>query len=256
MGARKLVYVVDDDPDVRDLLRTVLGGFGYAVSVFGSGKAVKAAIRRDPPDVAIVDLGLPDMDGLTLVRELWEDVRFGVIVLTGRGDVSDRVLGLELGADDYIVKPFEPRELVARVNTVIRRRRQLMAAGRRSEGARARFAGWTIDFGDLTLTAEDGRQETLTAAEAALLGMLLKAPRRVLSREQLQSADTERGDLPFERAVDVRISRIRKKIEPDPRAPQLIRTVYGAGYLLACDVAWTEAPPERADHNSQHFGDS
>lgn len=238
MAARKLVYVVDDDPDVRDLLRTALGGFGYTVCVFGSGQAVKTAIRRDPPDVAIVDLGLPDMDGLTLVRELWEDVRFGVIVLTGRGDVSDRVLGLELGADDYIVKPFEPRELVARVNTVIRRREQLMAAGRTTTAAKARFAEWTFDYGELTLTADDGRQETLTAAEAALLNMLLKAPRRVLSREHLQSAELDRGDLPFERAVDVRISRIRKKIEPDPRSPKLIRTVYGAGYLFAADVTW------------------
>ncbi len=238
MAARKLVYVVDDDPDVRELLRTALGGFGYTVSVFGSGQAMKAAIRREPPDVAIVDLGLPDMDGLTLVRELWEDVRFGVIVLTGRGDVSDRVLGLELGADDYIVKPFEPRELVARVNTVIRRREQLMAAGRITTAAKARFAGWIFDYGELTLTADDGRQETLTAAEAALLNMLLKAPRRVLSREQLQSDELDRGDLPFERAVDVRISRIRKKIEPDPRSPKLIRTVYGAGYLFAADVTW------------------
>ncbi|HYH38800.1 MAG TPA: response regulator transcription factor [Azospirillum sp.] len=238
MAAKKLIYVVDDDPDVRDLLRTTLGGFGYTVSVFGSGKAGKAAIRREPPDVAIVDLGLPDMDGLTLVRELWEDVRFGVIVLTGRGDVSDRVLGLELGADDYIVKPFEPRELVARVNTVIRRREQLMAAGRGTTAAKARFAGWTFDIGDLTLTSDDGRKETLTAAEAALLNALLKAPRRVLSREQLQSEELDRGDLPFERAVDVRISRIRKKLEPDPRSPKLIRTVYGAGYLFAADVTW------------------
>lgn len=238
MAARKLVYVVDDDPDVRDLLRTALGGFGYTVSVFGSGQAVRAAIRREPPDVAIVDLGLPDMDGLTLVRELWEDVRFGVIVLTGRGDVSDRVLGLELGADDYIVKPFELRELVARVNTVIRRREQLMAAGRSVAAGKARFAGWTFDAGDLTLTSDDGQHETLTAAEAALLTMLLKAPRRVLSRDQLQSAELERGDLPFERAVDVRISRIRKKIERDPRAPALIRTVYGAGYLFSADVVW------------------
>ncbi|HYH19670.1 MAG TPA: response regulator transcription factor [Azospirillum sp.] len=238
MGGRKIVYVVDDDPDVRDLLRTALGGFGYTVSVFGSGQAVRTAIRREPPDVAIVDLGLPDMDGLTLVRELWEDVRFGVIVLTGRGDVSDRVLGLELGADDYIVKPFEPRELVARVNTVIRRREQLMAAGRSAAAGKARFAGWTFDVGDLTLTSDEGQRETLTAAEAALLCMLLKAPRRVLSRDQLQSDELERGDLPFERAVDVRISRIRKKIERDPRAPALIRTVYGAGYLFSADVTW------------------
>lgn len=119
MGGRKRIYVVDDDPDVRNLLRNVLEQFGFTVELFGAGQTARAAIRRDPPDLCLVDLGLPDMDGLTLVRELWEDVRFGVVVLTGRGDVSDRVLGLELGADDYIVKPFEPRELVADRKSVV-----------------------------------------------------------------------------------------------------------------------------------------
>lgn len=238
MGGRKRVYVVDDDPDVRHLLRSVLESFGFSVTAFASGQALRTAIRRDPPDLCIVDLGLPDMDGLTLVRELWEDVRFGVVVLTGRGDVSDRVLGLELGADDYIVKPFEPRELVARVKTVIRRREQILAASGTVTASRARFADWTLDLGDLTLTADDGRQETLTAAEAALLVALLKSPRRVLSRDQLQGPEPDRDDIPFDRAIDVRISRIRKKIEPDPRAPKLIKTVYGAGYLFTAEVNW------------------
>ncbi|AWK89577.1 response regulator [Azospirillum thermophilum] len=238
MGGRKLIYVVDDDPDIRDLLRTVLEGFGFSAAFFASGQAVRTAIRREVPDVCIVDLGLPDMDGLTLVRELSEDVRFAVIVLTGRGDVSDRVLGLELGADDYIVKPFEPRELVARVKTVIRRREQLIANARGIGSDKARFGGWTFDLGALTLTADDGRRETLTAAEAALLVALLKAPRRVLTREQLQGPELDREDIPFDRAIDVRISRIRRKIEADPRSPKLIRTVYGAGYLFTADVTW------------------
>ncbi|MBV5335595.1 response regulator transcription factor [bacterium] len=239
MGGRKLLYVVDDDPDIRNLLRTVLESFSFSVSVFGSGQALRAAVRREPPDCCIVDLGLPDMDGLTLVRELWEDVRFGVVVLTGRGDVSDRVLGLELGADDYIVKPFEPRELVARVKTVIRRREQLTAAAGGGGASKARFGDWTFDLGDLTLTSDDGRRESLTAAEAGLLTALLKAPRRVLSREQLQGPEMDRDDVPFDRAIDVRISRIRKKIEPDPRSPKLIKTVYGAGYLFTADVVWS-----------------
>jgi two-component system OmpR family response regulator len=238
MAGKKRLYVIDDDPDIRDLLRNVLEGYGFAVMVFASGRAAQAAIRRDPPDLCLVDLGLPDMDGLTLVREMFEDVRFGVVVLTGRGEVSDRVLGLELGADDYIVKPFEPRELVARVKTVIRRREQLMASAVGEQAARARFGDWTLDMGDLTLTAGDGRQETLTAAEASLLMSLLRAPRRVLSREQLQGPEMDRDDIPFDRAIDVRISRIRKKIEPDPRAPKLIKTVYGAGYLFSADVTW------------------
>lgn len=236
-ASRKSLYLIEDDADIRRLVCEVLEGYGYTVTAFGSGREARQAIHREPPDLCIVDLGLPDMDGLTLVRELWEDVRFGVIILSGRSGVSDRVLGLELGADDYIVKPFEPRELVARVNTVIRRREQLVVSAASGPSARARFAEWTFDLGNLTLTATDGRQESLTAAEANLLVALLRAPKRVLSREQLQGPDTDRDDFPYDRSIDVRISRIRKKIEGDAK-PRLIKTVYGAGYLFAADVNW------------------
>lgn len=240
MGQKKRIYVIEDEADIRRLVSEVLEGYGYEVSGWASGREGRAAIQRQPPDLCLVDLGLPDMDGLTLVRELWEDVRFGVIILSGRGGTSDRVLGLELGADDYIVKPFEPRELVARVNSAIRRREQLASAsaGTGAGTGRARFGPWIVDLGDLTLTADDGRQDSLTAAEAALLLTLLKAPRRVLSREHLQGADLERDDFPYDRSIDVRVSRIRKKIEEDPRSPRLIKTVYGAGYLFAGDVTW------------------
>nr|WP_211114009.1 response regulator transcription factor [Azospirillum picis] len=230
--------MIEDEADIRRLVTGVLEGYGYEVSCWASGREARAAIRRQPPDLCLVDLGLPDMDGLTLVRELWEDVRFGVIILSGRGGTSDRVLGLELGADDYIVKPFEPRELVARVNSAIRRREQLAGASAAAEGAKARFGSWLFDLGDLTLTADDGRQETLTAAEASLLLTLLRAPKRVLSRDHLQGSDPDRDDFPYDRSIDVRVSRIRKKIEEDPRSPRLIKTVYGAGYLFASDVTW------------------
>jgi two-component system, OmpR family, response regulator len=238
VGGKKRIYVIDDEPDIRALLRQVLEGYGYHVTPIENGRMARQAIARETPDLCIVDLGLPDMDGLTLVRDLWQDVRFGVIILTGRGGISDRVLGLELGADDYIVKPFEPRELVARVNSVIRRRDQLAAASGTLPGERARFAEWIFNSGDLSLTHADGRQESLTTAEAGLLASLLRAPKRVLSREQLQGAEPEKDDLPFDRAIDVRISRIRKKIESDPKAPRLIKTVYGAGYLFAAEVRW------------------
>ena len=239
MTSRKRVYVVEDEPDIRRLVCDVLEGYGYAVSAFGSGRDARQAIRREPPSVCIVDLGLPDMDGLSLVRELWEDVRFGVIILSGRSSVSDRVLGLELGADDYIVKPFEPRELVARVNTVIRRREQVAGAAATGATSKARFADWTFDTGNLTLVADDGRQESVTAAEAALLTALLRAPKRVLSRDQLQgAAGMDRDDFPFDRSIDVRVSRLRKKIERDGKAPRLIKTVYGAGYLFTAEVQW------------------
>jgi DNA-binding response OmpR family regulator len=165
VNGRKRIYVIEDDSDIRVLLRQVLEGYGYGVTTFASGRDARQAIHRDAPDLCIVDLGLPDMDGLTLVRELWGDVRFGVIILTGRGGVSDRVLGLELGADDYVVKPFEPRELVARINSVIRRREQLACAAAACS-RRARFADWLFDSGDLSLTRADGRQEALTARHA------------------------------------------------------------------------------------------
>ncbi|BAI73248.1 DNA-binding two-component response regulator [Azospirillum sp. B510] len=238
MGRKKRIYVIEDEADIRRLVADILEGYGYEVSGWASGREALAAIRRQAPDLCLVDLGLPDMDGLTLVRELWEDVRFGVIILSGRGGTSDRVLGLELGADDYVVKPFEPRELVARVNSAIRRREQLAGATAATETARARFGRWVFDLGDLTLTADDGRQDSLTAAEASLLLTLLKAPKRVLSREHLQGPDQDRDDLPYDRSIDVRVSRIRKKIEEDPRTPRLIKTVYGAGYLFAADVTW------------------
>lgn len=240
VGQRKRIYLIEDEADIRRLVADVLEGYGYEVSCWASGREARAAILRQAPDLCLVDLGLPDMDGLTLVRELWEDVRFGVIILSGRGGTSDRVLGLELGADDYVVKPFEPRELVARVNSAIRRREQLAAAAPSAADntARARFGPWVFDLGNLTLTADDGRQESLTAAEASLLLTLLKAPKRVLSRDHLQGSDQERDDFPYDRSIDVRVSRIRKKIEEDPRAPRLIKTVYGAGYLFAGDVTW------------------
>lgn len=237
MAQKKRIYLIEDDADIRALVTGVLESYGYEVSSWASGREARQAIHRQAPDLCIIDLGLPDMDGLTLVRELWEDVRFGVIILSGRGGTSDRVLGLELGADDYIAKPFEPRELVARVNSTIRRREQLTAVAA-TDGGRARFGDWVFDLGDLTLTADDGRQDSLTAAEASLLLTLLKAPKRVLSREHLQGPDLDRDDFSYDRSIDVRVSRIRKKIEDDPRSPRLIKTVYGAGYLFAGDVAW------------------
>ncbi|MBL8565163.1 MAG: response regulator transcription factor [Hyphomicrobiaceae bacterium] len=237
---RKRIYVIDDEPDIRALVRGALEEFGFEVHTFASGREARQSISRSPPDLCIVDIGLPDMNGLHLVRELWEDVRFGLIVLTGRGGISDRVLGLEFGADDYIVKPFEPRELVARVSSVIRRREQLLAASSDLGQKRAQFGGWTFDIGNLTLSHADGRQDNLTAAEANLLLSFVKAPNRVLSRDQLQDGDL-RDEPNYERSIDVRISRLRKKIEADARSPQLIKTVYGAGYLLAADVQWERA---------------
>ena len=237
-AVRKRVAVVEDDDDVRNLLTDVLSGYGYAVLAFSSGGEAQREIARDPPDLCIVDLGLPDMDGMTLVREFYDNLRYGVIILSGRGGVSDKVLGLEFGADDYIAKPFEPRELVARVKSVIRRSDKLAeyrAGERRPE---VRFGSWVFDIGRFALTHDDGRQEALTAAEASLLLTLIKSSNRILSREQLQASDVWSDDSGFERSIDVRVSRIRKKIEVDQKQPKFIKTVYGAGYMFASDVSW------------------
>jgi two-component system, OmpR family, response regulator len=236
---RKLIYVVEDDRDARDLACGVLEDYGFQPQGFRSGRDALRGIERQSPDLCLVDLGLPDMDGLSLVRALCDDVRFGVIILTGRADVSDRVLGLELGADDYILKPYEPRELVARVNSFLRRRDLLTASGGPGgKTAAACFAGWRYDPADLSLVHDDGRTESLSRSEAALLGLFLRAPRRVLSREHLQGDDGLADDVAFDRSIDVRISRLRKKLGDDPRRPGLIKTVYGAGYLFTADVVW------------------
>lgn len=236
---KKRIYLIEDDADICALVRDLFEGYGYAFAAFQTGREARTAIRRDPPDLVVIDIVLPDMNGLDLVRELWNDVRFGLVVLTGRAELSDRILGLELGADDYIVKPFEPRELLARVNAVLRRHDQLITAARNVDQSRARFGVWSFDVGNLTLTRDDGHQESLTAAEANLLLLFVRSPNRVLSREQLQSDQDDGDDFPYERSIDVRISRLRKKIEVDPRKPQLIKTVYGAGYVFAKDVTWS-----------------
>lgn len=235
---RKHILVVEDDTDARDLACGVLEDYGFVVTGVRGGRDALRAVERQAPDLCIVDLGLPDMDGLSLVRSLCDDVRFGVIILTGRGDLSDRILGLELGADDYILKPYEPRELVARVNSFLRRRDLLIQGG--TQECAADFAGWRFDPRDLSLVHEDGRTETLSKAEARLLSLFLRAPRRVLSRERLQGEETS-DDVAFDRSIDVRISRLRKKLGDDSRRPGLIKTVYGAGYLLTAEVAWVAA---------------
>lgn len=233
----KLIYVVEDDPDIRKLVCRSLNEYGLRTEGFANGTGARRAIGRCRPDAVIVDLGLPDMDGLSLVRELWQDSRVGVIILTGRGSVPDRVLGLEIGADDYIVKPFEPRELVARVSSLLRRLERVSGEAA-EQGGKAHFAGWTFDPDTQTLSSPSGTTETISTAERQLLMALLRAPHRVLSREQLLDEGRRESTQPFDRSIDVRISRLRKRIEVDPKNPQLIKSIYGAGYLFAANINW------------------
>ncbi len=236
MKQNRLIYIVDDEADICTLVSEELERFGYETRICRTGAQAAQAIRQRRPDLCIIDLGLPDMDGMALVRQLGELQGVGIMILSGRDSTPDRVMGLELGADDYITKPFEPRELVARANSLLRRLEQIDAPAADSRPRRAVFGNWTFDPASMTLSNERGDSEVLSNAEAQLLNALLRAPRQILSREQLLG---DRAD-PFDRSIDVRMSRIRKKIEADPKNPAIIKTIYGAGYMLMTEVNWQQ----------------
>ncbi len=231
------ILVLEDEADIARIICDALAAYGFRCDRAATGRSFLQCAQKSPPDLAIVDLGLPDMDGMEVIRELQEHSPCAVLILTGRQDVTDRVLGLELGADDYLVKPFEPRELVARVRSILRRYLR-SAAGEgtaASEPGTALFSGWQFEIGRHLLIAPDGQEVSVSAAEAGMLQALLKSPNRILTREQLIG---ERDLDPYDRSVDVRISRLRRKLEVDPQNPRLIKTVYGAGYLFCSEVRW------------------
>lgn len=234
-----LIYVIDDEKDICQLLVAELERFSYSARAFHSGIRAQQAIEKQMPNVCIIDLGLPDMDGLTLVRQLMSHSHIGIVILSGRGSLPDRILGLELGADDYICKPFEPREVIARVHSILRRinavREQANSIAQNST-RKAHFGGWTFDVSTLLLSHTSGQSDRLSVAESELLLSLLNAPKQILSRDQLMHERVEN----FDRCIDVRVSRIRKKLEREQKSPALIKTVYGAGYILMADVIWGE----------------
>jgi DNA-binding response OmpR family regulator len=234
-GAR-CIYVLDDDPDLCRLVSGTLREFGFETSECHSAAALRRLLQQRVPDLCIVDLGLPDADGMDVVRELQARYACGVMVLTGRGYLSDRVLGLEMGADDYVVKPFEPRELVARVRSILRRQEQSSKTPTPAPSRTAEFGGWRFEVDSNTLSSPGAQQWTLSSGESRILLQFLQAPNRILDREKL-CGDPDIS--PLDRGVDVRISRLRRKLESDPEHPKTIRTVYGAGYLLAAEVKWS-----------------
>ena len=233
----RCIYVLDDDPDICRLVSSTLREFGFEIVACHSAAALRRLLQVRVPDLCIVDLGLPDADGMDVVRELQARYACGVMVLTGRGYLSDRVMGLELGADDYVVKPFEPRELVARVRSILRRRDNSLSTPAPSEARSqlAEFAGWRFRADSNTLSSPGGQEWTLSAGESRMLLQFLQRPNRILDREQLCG---DRDLSALDRSVDVRVSRLRRKLESDPQHPTTIRTVYGAGYLLAAEVKW------------------
>lgn len=233
-GWRPLICLVEDEAEIARLVASTLDGYGYDCVPFRRGADALARMRAEPPALCILDLGLPDMDGLQLIREIQDSVGCPILVLTGRQHVTDRILGLELGADDYMGKPFEPRELVARVRSVLRRF-QRAGGGEAARPQTARFAGWTFDAARNQLVDPQGGTVPLSTTETRLLEALLRSPNRILSREQLLGGSLE----PLDRSIDVRVSRLRRKLREDPQTPRLIKTVYGAGYMLSAEVAWS-----------------
>lgn len=239
MATATSVLIVDDDPSVRALLQEYLGDHGFAVRAVGDGRAMREEIERELPDLVLLDLRLPGEDGLTLARRLRETVDVGIVMVTAAGDVIDRVVGLEVGADDYIAKPFDPRELLARVKSVLRRVQarppepSVAPVGGPPPPVRQRFGRCEIELESRRLfdLAAGGDEVAMTAMEYELIRVFLAHPNRVLSRDQLLMHTRNREWEPFDRSIDIRIGRLRRKVEPDPQAePRCIRTVRNGGY--------------------------
>jgi two-component system phosphate regulon response regulator OmpR len=219
------VLIIDDDERLNTLLTEYLERFGFSVRAEARPTAGLRALKADPPDLVILDVMLPEMDGLAVCKKIRETSRVPVIMLTARGDVSDRIVGLELGADDYLPKPFEPRELVARIQAVLRR-------GATDEADVIRAGSVEVDW--TTRTARvDGREIALTTAEFELLGFFVRHSGRVLSRERIMEGTHGINWAAFDRSIDVLVSRLRQKLGDDPRHPAFIRTVRGVGYSFA-----------------------
>lgn len=229
----KLIAIVEDDPDVARIIEQVLSDFGFATLWCRSGGDLLRRLRTLSPDLCIIDLGLPDMDGIEAMQRVRAQSPCGILILTGRAHISDRVMGLELGADDYVLKPFEPRELVARVRSILRRRE---GNSELNNAQVASFSGWRFNLGNNTLVDPQGGEQLLSTAEAELLKAFVHNPNRILQREKLMGS---RDLNPSDRAIDVRISRLRRKLEPNAQSPSLIKTVYGAGYLFLATVSWS-----------------
>ena len=228
------VLVVDDDAELRDLLSEYLTRNGFRVSVARDGREMRQLLDEASPDIVVLDVMLPGEDGLALCRDLRAHSNLPVIMLTARGEELDRIIGIEMGADDYLTKPFNPRELLARMKGILRRTRSLPPA--RAESHRLRFAGWTLDLAARHLIAADGVVVPLSGTEFRLLQIFVTHPNRVLDRNQLMDLALGREATPFDRAIDVQVSRLRQRLRDDAREPRIIKTVRNGGYVLAAQV--------------------
>ncbi len=253
------IAIVDDDPWIRDLLTSVLQESGYRVSACPDARRFWTLYGRNTPDLVVLDLNLPDEDGLTICRTLRGESSLPILILTSRSDEVERVIGLEMGADDYLVKPVFPRELQARVKGLLRRARDRIEAGKRTvPGGIYHFAGWTLRNDDRCLISPSGEESELTQGAFRLLRVFLDHPGRVLSRDRLLELTQGRPSHPFDRSIDNMVSRLRRRLAKEPDGAALIRTVRGEGYRLTVDVeshyADSDSAGELEESGSVHGG--
>jgi two-component system, OmpR family, response regulator len=231
------ILVVDDQKEICEVVQEYLSSEGYKVSVAADGPSMRRIMANGGVDLVILDLMLPGEDGLTLARSLREVSNVGIIILTGRGETVDRIIGLEMGADDYLPKPFHLRELLARVKSVLRR---VSSRGKeRSAGQprnKAKFAGWNLDLSTRELVSPAGSEVRLTTGEFDLLAAVVNNANQVLSRDRLLDLARNREAGPFDRTIDVQVGRLRRKLEEDPEKPSIIKTVRGTGYIFTPQV--------------------
>lgn len=230
-----LVTILDDSREIRDMLSIALEAADFRTQCYGRATEFERDIKISTPAVCIVDLGLPDKDGLTLVNRLALESGAAIIIISGRSMLQDKIVGLELGADDYVTKPFEAAEVVARVRALIRRNTPKKLETKKSI---VKFCEWTVNFTKLEITSPTGEQQNLSYAEAQLLQMFLDAPNRLINRDQMLDALGGLAEGNFERAMDVRVSRLRNKLKDDPQNPKIIKTIYGAGYIFIGEPNW------------------
>jgi len=236
MDTPNKILIVDDDRDIRSLLAEYLDQNGYSAVMAADGTAMWATLQEHQFELIVLDLNLPGDDGLTLCRNLRSKSSVPVIMLTARGEPLDRILGLEMGADDYLPKPFEPRELLARIRSVLRRTQNNQLSANNEGLQKLKFAGWVLDMTARHLISPDGMVVSLSGAEYRMLTIFLEHPNRVLNRDQLLNMTHGRDADPFDRSIDIQISRLRQKLREDARSPQIIKTVRNGGYVLAVTV--------------------
>jgi two-component system OmpR family response regulator len=236
MTDRPHLLIVDDDREIRGLLAQYLEKHDFRTTAVADGKEMRRTLERSHVDLVVLDLMLPGEDGLSLCRELRTRSQIPVIMLTARGEDVDRIIGLELGADDYVAKPFNPRELLGRIKAILRRSAHAPRDPSPESVRGFSFNGWRLDTVTRTLTDAAGKEVALSGAEYRLLAVLVGAGNRVLTRAQLTELLRGRDADPFDRSIDVRVSRLRQILGDDARAPQIIKTVYGEGYVVGVTV--------------------